>query len=302
MMRSFPYLTAGVLAFAAATSTALAQESPASAETPAPAATVAPNAPLTPMQRQYDGQLHVTLAPYVWLPTVRQNVQYSIPTLSKGTVPIQSSVSVGPSDYASNINTAAMFEFEVRKGALDLFGDYIYTNVSANATASTIVSGPLGHVKIPVTLTTNARLASSIWEIAAGFSLAHSDSADVNLFAGWRQFPLNLTLDYNAVIGKKGIIQPAGTIVENPMANDVIFGLRGKAFFGDHFYVAYYGDAGVGAINQTWQALGGPGYVFDHGQTIILAYRTLNYNTFPQNSPVQKLSMYGPLLGYTFQL
>ncbi len=300
MIRSFPFLTAGFLAFAATTSVAWAQEAPGSAQTPAPAA---PNAPLTPMQRQYDGQMHVTLAPYVWAPTIRQNVQYSIPTLSQhGGVPIQSSVAIGPSDYASNINAAAMFSFEVRKGALDLFGDYIYTNVSSSATAATTVSGPLGHVKIPITLTTNARLASSIWEIAAGFSLAHGNNADVNVFGGWRQFPLNLTLAYDAVIGKKGIVRPAGTVVESPMANDVIFGLRGKAFFGDHFYVTYYGDAGVGAINQTWQAFAGPGYMFDHGQTIVLAYRTLNYNTFPQNSPVQKLSMYGPLLGYTFQL
>lgn len=298
MMRSFSFLAAGILACAAATA------SPAPAqETPAPAATVAPNTPLTPMQRQYDGQLHVTLAPYVWLPTLRQNVQYSIPTLSQhGGVPIQSSVAVGPSDYLSSINSAAMFAFEVRKGALDLFGDYIYANVSTSATAMTTVGGPLGHVKIPITLTTNSRLATSIWEIAAGFSVAHGNNADANVFAGWRQSPLNLTLNYNAVIGKKGILQPAGTVVENTVTNDVIFGLRGKAFFGDHFYVTYYGDAGVGATNQTWQVLGGPGYMFDHGQTIVLAYRTLNYNTFPQNSPVQKLAMYGPLLGYTFQL
>lgn len=310
MTRSFSFLTAAILACAAATSFAQAQEAPVPAESPVPAAPPAPNTALTPMQRQYDGALHVTLAPYVWLPTVRQNVQYSIPTLSQqsmagfkaGGVPIQSSVQVGPSDYASNINAAAMFSFEVRKGALDLFGDYIYANVSTTASATTTVRGPLGHVKIPISLTTNARLAASIWEIAAGFSLAHGNNADVNLFGGWRQFPLNLTLDYNAVVGKKGIVQPAGTVVESPMANDVIFGLRGKAFFNDHFYLTYYGDMGAGAINQTWEAFAGPGYMFDHGQTIVLAYRTLDYNAFPQNSPVQKLVMYGPLLGYTFQL
>ena len=301
MMRPYSYLVAALFAFAGANAAALAQEAPAPAQSPAALATAAPES-MTPMQRQYDGQLHVTLAPYIWAPTIRQNLQYSIPTVTQHGVPFQTSVQIGPSDYASNINAAAMFSFEVRKGAMDLFGDYIYTNVSTNATAATSISGPLGHVKIPVTLTTNARLASSIWEIAAGFSVAHGNNADLNLFGGWRQFPLNLTLDYNAVIGKKGIIQPAGTVVVSPMANDVIFGLRGKAFFSNHFYVTYYGDAGVGAINQTWQAFAGPGYMFDHGQTIVLAYRTLNYNTFPQNSPVQKLAMYGPLLGYTFQL
>lgn len=301
MIRPFPLLAAAFLACAALTSVARAQEAPATTESPAPAVTPAPNASLTPMQQQYDGNLHVTLAPYVWLPTVQQNLQYSIPTQSAGHV-IQTSIAVGPSNYASNINAAAMFSFEVRKGALDLFGDYIYTNVSTSATATTHVTGPLGHVNIPITLTTNSRLASSIWELAAGFSLAHSDNADVNLFAGWRQFPLHLTLDYNAVIGKRGIIAPSGTVNEDPMADDVIFGLRGKAFLSNHWYVTYYGDAGVGAINQTWEAFLGPGYRFNHGQTVVLAYRSLNYNAFPENSPVQKLTMNGPLLGYTFQL
>jgi hypothetical protein len=155
----------------------------------------------------------------------------------------------------------------------------------------------------PVTFTTNARLASSIWEIAAGFSLAHGHNADLNLFAGWRQFPLHLTLDYNAVIGKRGIISPSGTVDADPIVNDVIFGFRGKAFLGDnHWYVPYYVDAGAGAINQTWEAFTGAGYAFNHGQTILLAYRTLNYNAFPAGSPVQRVVMYGPLLGYTFQL
>src|SRR5579863_675487 len=304
-MRLFlPFLIAGVVAFAATNSVARAQETPAPDMTPAPVAS-APAQAETPsrMEQQYDGNWHVMLAPYVWLPTLKQNVQYSIPTIPQhGGGIVQGAVQVGPSDYLTKINAAAMFSFEARKGDLDLFGDYIYTNVSTSSTVSTTFSGPLGHVVIPVTLTTNSRLASSIWELAAGFSIAHGQSADLNLFAGWRQFPLHLTLDYNAVIGKRGLIAPSGTVVENPLANDVIFGFRGKAFLGDHWYVPYYIDAGSGAINQTWQAFTGAGYVANHGQTILLAYRTLNYNAFPPGSPVQRLVMYGPLLGYSFQI
>jgi hypothetical protein len=84
---------------------------------------------------------------------------------------------------------------------------------------------------------------------------------------------------------------------------DVIFGLRGKAFFGDsRFFVPYYIDLGVGANNQTWQGYGGAGYAFDHGQTLQLAWRSLNYYGLPSNSAVQKLTMGGPVLGYTFGL
>jgi hypothetical protein len=255
------------------------------------------------MDRQYDGQWHFTAAPYVWLPTLRQNVQYHarVPSTTH-TTPVSATVQVGPSDYLSNINAAAMFSFDARKGDWDTFGDYIYTNVSANATFPTYLQGPLGHVKIPATFSTSAHLAASIWEIATGITLAHGHNADLNLFAGWRQFPLNLSLGYNAVLGQRGLIAPHGTVTANPLANDVIFGFRGKAFLDNHWFAPYYADMGVGATNQTWEAFGGGGYAFNHGQTLLLVYRALNYNAFPADSPVQKLSMYGPLLGYTFQI
>jgi hypothetical protein len=305
MTRPFLFFAVALFTLAATTPVARSQETPAPQGTPAPEMTApAPPASLTPMDRAYDGQTHIILAPYVWLPTLKQNVQYTIPTLPHhGGGIIQSSVQVGPSDYAAKISSAAMFSFEARKGALDLFGDYIYTNLSTSTSVSTTISGPLGKVKIPITLATDSRLATSIWELAAGFSIAHGHNADLNVFAGWRQFPLHLTLSYNATIGRKGIVSPSGTVTESALANDVIFGLRGRAFFGDdHWYVPYYVDVGSGAINQTWEAFTGAGYTFSHGQAILLVYRSLNYNAFPANSPVQKLTMAGPLIGYTLQL
>ena len=94
-------------------------------ETPAPVSP-APAASPTWMDRQYDGALHVELAPYVWLPTVHGDYQYSIPTIpGRKHGVVQSSVAVTPADYAANLNSAAMFSFDARKGNVDLFGDYI---------------------------------------------------------------------------------------------------------------------------------------------------------------------------------
>lgn len=98
----------------------------------------------------------------------------------------------------------------------------------------------------------------------------------------------------------------SGSVQTADIAQDVIFGLRGKAFLGDgHWYVPYYVDLGTGIGqlgNQTWQGYSGAGYAFNHGQSIILLYRDLTYTGFSPISHVQKLSMYGPLLGYTFNL
>jgi hypothetical protein len=296
-LRLFVFVPAALgLASLLTTAPAGAQEA-----SPAPSPIPASGQP-TRMDRAYDGQLHVTLAPYAWLPTVTQNVQYTIPTLTNP-ITTQTTLQVGPTSYLSKVNAAAMFSADARQGIVDFFGDYIYTNVSTSSSFTTTISGPLGKIKIPVTLNTSSRLSSSIWEVAAALSLWHDHNADVNAFAGWRDFPINLTLDYNAVIGKRGIIMPSGTIVEKPLADDAVFGLRGKAFLGDgNWYVPYYIDYGVGPNNQSWQGFAGAGYTFDHGQSLLLVYRSLNYDSFTAGSPIQKLSLSGPLLGYTFQL
>ena len=285
-------------AFVLATAVASAQESPATSASPMPQSSP------TLMDRAYDGRMHVTLAPYLWLPTLRTNVKYTVPTLPTGAGggALATNVQVGPSDYLTNLNSAGMFSFNVRKGDAELIGDYIFTNLSANSNFTTTVSGPAGRVRIPVNFVTNSRIASSIWEIAAGLSIAHGHNADANVFVGWRQFPITTNLSYTATVGSRVTLSTSGSVKLTPLANDVIFGFNGKVFAGDHWFAPYYIDMGVGATQQTWEGYGGLGYAFNHGQTFVAAIRSLNYYGFSSSSPVQKLNMWGPLLGYTFGL
>lgn len=274
-----------------------AQETPAG-QAPMPAASP------TLMDRAYDGKTHVTLAPYVWLPTIRTNLTYTIPKLPTGAggAAVATNVQVGPSDYLTNLSSAGMFAFNVRKGDIELLGDYIFLNLSSNATFNTTFTGPIGRVRIPAQIVTNSRFASSIWELAAGLSLAHGHNADINFFTGWRQLPITTNIAYTASIGSKGRFTTAGTARISPLANDVVFGFNGKVFAGDHFFAPYYIDMGVGATQQTWQGYTGVGYAFNHGQTIVATIRSLNYYGFSSSSPVQKVNMWGPLFGYTFGL
>lgn len=291
-----------VLCASLATATrAIAQESP-------PPATPAPAASPTFMDRQYDGALHVLAAPYVWAPTVGGTFQYTIPHLPRrpGGGTAQASVQVAPVDYLPKVNSAAMFAFDARKGGIDLFGDYIYLNATVSATASATFTGPSGRLHVPVSLSSDARLRESIWEAAAGFTVARGHDADLSIFTGMREYPLNFTFGYSATVGKRRPFNTSGSVLVAGIAQDVIFGLRGKAYFGDgHWYVPYYVDigSGIGQLNNsTWQGYSGAGYTFNHGQSLIALYRDLRYTNFPPVSSVQKLSMYGPLLGYTFNI
>lgn len=292
-------IAVAVLTFAAATAIACAQETPAPAETSAP----------TFMDREYDGNLHVTLAPYIWAPSLTENLQFSIPTLPRrpghGGGVLQSSFQSGPSDYLSKLDSAAMFEFDVRKGIVDLFGDFIYVNGTSSASTSGVITGPLGRIQIPVSIDANARLRASVWEVAAGFTVARGHNADLSIITGMRGLPAELSFGYSATIGKRGILAPSGNIAADITTQDVIVGLRGKAFFNDHWFVPYYIDTGtaIGQLgNSTWEGYTGAGYAFNHGQTLIVLYRTLNYYGIPPDSSLQKLTMAGPLLGYTFKL
>ncbi len=259
------------------------------------------------MDRQYDGQTHITLAPYLWLPTLHGTFQYTVPNLPRqaghtGLFDFQTT----PSDYVSKLNSAVMGALDIRQGNFDVFGDYIYANATANAGQTAVISGPLGRRPLRLDLSTSARIASRIWEAAAGYTFARGHDADLGIFMGLRQTPINLTLGYDASIsGKRGTLAANGTVLASTLTNDVITGLRGKAFFGDgHIFVPYYIDIGTstGANNQTWEGMTGAGYAFNHGQTLLLTYRTLNYFGFAPNVAVEKFNMSGPLFGYTFNL
>ncbi|MGB7049001.1 MAG: hypothetical protein WBD57_11810 [Candidatus Cybelea sp.] len=288
------------LALAAATAQARAQEA-----TPEPAPAASP----TLMDREYDGRTHITVAPYIWGASLNADYQFVVPTTGRSPRPphfIVGSVHVTPQQYLAKLNSAGMFALDVRKGNLSLFGDVVYINASASASAnSTIVLGREGRITIPATFSTDAHTSAAIWEVGAGYTLARGHNADLNGFVGFRQFPVNVSLSYDATVGRRGLIAPSGTVTSNELTSDIVAGLSGRAFLGDgHWFFPYYADIGTGVTinNQTWEAMGGAGYEFNHGQTIVATYRTLNYNAFPPDKHVQHLSMGGPLLGYTFSI
>jgi hypothetical protein len=278
----------------------------AQAATPAPVATLAPTGTQTPspMDIMYDGRTHITVAPYVWLPSISSSFQFQVPTL--GTRPptiIENSVTAGPSNYLPKVNSALMLSADVRKGPYDFFGDLIYLNASTSSTIHTTFSGPLGLVQIPVTFNANAHMSVALWEAAVGYTFAQGHNADFEGFVGYRQFPLNIHFDYRVIVAQGGIFAPSGSVSRSAYANDVIFGVRGRAFLStSRFFVPYYLDYGTGGNNQSWEGFAGGGYAFNHGQSLVVLWRALNYNSFPPNFHVQKMSMYGPLLGYTLQI
>ena len=290
----------GAAVFAFSSATAMAQTAPSPA----------PEKPArhTVVSDEYDGKTHLTVTPYVWLPTVNGIFQFNAPNRPTpggggGFTTTTLNTQVGPNAYLSKINFAAMGAVELRKGDVGVYGDAITLNVSSADTFVTSVSGPLGHVNLPVDLGTSAHLSSTIWEAGADLTMWHNDTADVQFLTGWRQIRITGNLDYNVIAGKNQQFARSGSLSKTDNVGDVVFGFKGKAAIGDGgWFVPYYVDYGVGApSNNTWQAYTGIGKA-TRGGAFLLLFRELNYDFNPGASFVQKVRLGGPLLGYSIKL
>ncbi|MEO6836630.1 MAG: hypothetical protein ABI231_12105, partial [Candidatus Tumulicola sp.] len=289
-----------------ATGVAIAQES-GDRPTPAPmspsGAAPPAAASASPIDAEYDGKTHLTFTPYVWLPTVNGTFAFTVPALPHhggGTTILNAQV--GPNGYLAKLNFAIMGAFDLRKGNVAAFGDFINLNVSSGRTFVSSVSGPLGKVQIPVDAGSSGRIASTIWELGAGYTLAHGRDASLEFVSGWRQATVKGTLDWNVSIGKNGLIARSGSAFRGDTLSDVIFGLRGKVALGDSgWFVPYYADIGAGANNSSTQEYIGVGRAFRTG-SVLLLFRNLAYSLPAGSSYVQSIRFGGPLVGYTFKL
>jgi hypothetical protein len=298
-------LTTGV-ATAQSNEPALGQAaaSPTPATAP-PAPDAAAPARMTVIDAEYDGKTHLTFTPYIWVPTVNGAFQFTTPRLPHagvggGTTIINTEV--GPNSYLSKLNFAIMGAFDLRKGDVAGFGDFINLNLSTGVTRVTSLSGPLGRLQIPVDLGSSGRISSTIWELGAALTLAHGHDASIEFLSGWRQATVNATLDWNITVGKNNFINRSGSAFRSDTLGDVIFGLRGKVALGDSgWFVPYYADYGVGATSNSTEQYIGVARAFRTG-SVLLLFRNLSYTLPAGVSPIQRLRFGGPLVGYTFKL
>ena len=264
----------------------------------------------TPLDRDYDGNLHVEAGPFVWLPTIDGSLQFTVPALPPahapgplppGVLPSGSTahlnVSAGPNGYLSTLNSALMATLGVRKGDVAGFAEFTYTNASTGATAVTSVAGP-GGITFPANLGSDGRLVSTLWLAGIAKTLARGHAADLQFFEGYRNMNARVTLNYNVNLGPGGIVSKSGSVTSSETLDDAIFGLRGTVYpAGSHLFIPYTVDYGTGSNNQAWHFVVGTGYRLSSG-TVTLAWRSLHYFDAPSSALVQNLRLEGPLLEY----
>ena len=238
------------------------------------------------IDRQYDGHTHVTLAPYIWLPTLRQNVQFNAPTRSdiSAGAPIQGAIQVGTEQVRCKYRIPPRCSPSTRAKAMSTSSATAFPqNLSSSATIDSIFSGPEGGEDSSV-LTANSRVSASYLEIAAGFTVAHGHNADLSAFAGWLTIPARC---HGRLIrvpsGKRRIDDPTRNRRRPRRGQRRDFRTARKSIFRARLRPVLRGLAPARST-RPGKRTPASGYAFNHGQTILAAYRSLNYNAFPANS------------------
>ena len=256
----------------------------------------APTAALAQSSRpsySYAWQYEVT--PYIWLPNVNGTLKFNVPPGAGGNPEVE----VGADRYLETLELALMFIAEARKGPWALFTDVIYLDFSGETAAVRTVTGPGGVAQAPINANTRTGLKGLVWELAAGYTLAHGSTGTLEVLGGFRYLALEAKVDWQ-LAGPLGLFPQAGSFSQKEELSDAIIGVRGKTRLGQsNWFVPYYLDLGAGSSALTWQAMAGIGYSFKWGEAL-LAYRHLYYEQ-KEGKLLQDVSFSGPALGAAFR-
>jgi hypothetical protein len=243
------------------------------------------------------------VTPYVWLPTISATTTLTGPR--GGSVTTDTSVGIG--DLISKLNFGLMVGAEARYGPVTIMTDLLYINASLttdNTRLSTFNPGS-GPINIPLEqqVSTGTRLASTIWSLAGGYTLAGGEWGNIDAVVGTRMLFFSDTTDYALTTD---ILLPSRTIGLSRIGSlslgatkvEGIGGVKGRINIpNSRFYIPFYADAGGGSVPLTWQMYSGIAYQAASWADVSVGYRYLKFGGGGgTNSGVRDLSLSGAML------
>ncbi len=246
------------------------------------------------------------IAPYIWAPTISSEVKLTDPRT--GGV-VTSNMSVGFSDYLTDINFAAMASAVARNGKFTVMTDLVYMNASMTTNTSHLSSVNLGSgpIDIPrsLDLGTGTRMATTVWSLAGGYTVTSGIWGNLDLVGGLRMLSMQSKTNYTFsadILDKNGTValSRGGSLSVNETYFEGVGGVTGRFNIPDSkFYIPFYFDAGGGALPFTWQAYTGLSYATGKWGDVGLGYRYLTFQN-GGSTGVRNLSLSGVLLSGNF--
>jgi hypothetical protein len=247
------------------------------------------------------------LMPYLWMPSVNANINYSLPPALGGTVSANPSIGFG--NLVSHLNIGFTGAADVRYDRFSLLTDFLWLNVGGVAGQFKSVNFP-NHPAIPISGSVNTteslKLNSEIWTLAGGYTVAQGNWGNFDAIAGFRLLALSTRTNYSlgvTIMGPRGNGATFGGVGSVSASADIwngVAGFRGHVRLGDTmFFIPYYFDIGAGGSNLTWQVASGLGYQTPWAD-VSLTYRYLSFEQ-SNSSAEGRLWMQGPMLAVNFR-
>lgn len=232
--------------------------------------------------------LETRITLYGWFPGVSGTTQFPA---GRG-----ASFNVDAADLLDKLDMAFMGTVEVRGARWGALADWVYTDVSANRTASRGVGLDGRPLPAGVTADVGLGVKTNILTLAGTYALVESEASSFGSVVGARMLAVDQTLSWSLSAPAAGVARSGAT--EASKTNwDGILGIRGRVRFGGdlRWFVPYYADIGTGSSKLTWQALIGLGYAFGPVE-VQAAWRYLDYE-MKNGQPIQSLTFNGAAVG-----
>ena len=244
-------------------------------------------------------KVQIDFTPYLWLPTVNGTFRYRTTDIATpGGIPLVVGAiqtfdqTVGPNQYLSKLNFALMGALSIHVGPLGFFGDFINVNASSQTATNATFTGPLGGM-YTLGASGGGQVITTLVTAAPTITIFHALGTQVDFLAGGEW--LTLTANANAQLtGPMGNTFTAGA-GRSETYGDFVAGFKGQIGLADHLSLPFLADAGFG-IPSSYQLYGGVKY-----GNLSLGWRYLQYNAGSSTALVQRLTLGGPMLGYTIR-
>ncbi|MBL8578310.1 MAG: hypothetical protein JNK47_13885 [Mesorhizobium sp.] len=217
------------------------------------------------------------ITPYFWAAGLSgETSQFDLPVIE---------MDASFSDIFDNLDFAAMAIGEARNGPYSLFGDVIYTKLSAESPT------PRGELATTVEVETStfAGLAG------VGYSVLEGASGRLDVVGGIRVWSVDTDITLNGGSWDGATRSDGATWV------DGLVGVRGNFAFTPRFYAMGWGLVGAGGADIDWDVAAGVGYNINDTFSATLGYRALGVDYSNDDGFLFDAVQQGPIAGLTIR-
>jgi hypothetical protein len=218
-----------------------------------------------------------SVTPYFWAAGLSGETQaFGAPVVS---------IDANFSDILKNLDFAAMAIVDARNGRYSIFGDLIYTKLSADSAT------PFGLLatSVDVTAETFAGL------VGAGYSVLDGPAGHLDIVGGIRVWSVDTDLSFS------GLSLNGQTFSDGATWVDGLVGIRGNYSFTPQFYFTGWALVGAGGADIDWDVAGGLGYRINERFSATVGYRALGVDYSNDDGFLFDVVQQGPILGLTIR-